>query len=205
MIKAIIFDLNGVFTVRGLPKALDAFSEKYTVNRGEIKKEYRKLALQANRGDITSDELYTGLITRFRLKTTVKEMKELQFKLYAEEKRTEMYQLAKELSEKYTICLFTNFSDAFDELNKLLRIDEVFATDKIFVSAKIKMSKPSAVGFEYIIDQLGFKPEEVVFVDDKESNFENSDQMGIHGIIFKSVEQLKRDFTKILDLENLSS
>lgn len=137
MIKAIIFDNVGVFTKKGLGKTLDTFSNRFGLNRVELEKLYMHLVKVANKGDITANELYQRLIDEFHINTTVEEIRKVHLDSYGEEKNLEMYQYAKELSKNFDIALFSNFSDAFDELNEKLKLEAVFPTDRIFVSAKL--------------------------------------------------------------------
>lgn len=198
MIKAIIFDNVGVFTKKGLAKTLDTFSSRFGVDRIELEKRYKLLAKIANKGDMTANELYEQLIEDFKINASIDEIRKVHLDSYGEGRNLEMYQYAKELSKQFDIALFSNFSDAFDELNESLKLEEVFLTDRIFVSAKIKLKKPDREAFEYVLEKIGYKAEEVIFVDDREDNFESPLAMGMKGIVFKNVSQFKKDLAKIL-------
>ena len=117
---------------------------------------------------------------------------------YGSEKNEEMFEYAKELSKRFNIAMLTNFSDAFDELNKRLGLEEVFLPNKIFVSSKIKLKKPDHAAFEYVLDKISYKPNETIFVDDREDYLDGAIGSGLHGILFTDVNKLRFDINKIL-------
>ena len=160
MIKAIIFDNVGVFTKKGLGKALDIISAKYNIDRQELETVYKPLLSRASAGETTAINVWEQVIKHFNITADPKEMLDVIIDCYGSEKNEEMFEYAKELSKRFDIAMLTNFSDSFDELNKKLGLESVFSPDKIFVSSKIKLRKPDREAFEYVLNKLGYKAEE---------------------------------------------
>jgi FMN phosphatase YigB (HAD superfamily) len=82
--------------------------------------------------------------------------------------------------------LLTNLGDIFDEASeKIWHYDTLFDKDKIFVSCKMKMKKPDTKIYEEALKKLGRKPEETIFVDDRETNLVSPQKLGMNVILFK--------------------
>ncbi len=58
--------------------------------------------------------------------------------------------------------------------------------------------KPDRKIYEITLKKLGVKPEEVVFVDDKEENVKAAQDIGINTILFKNSEQFKKELFLLL-------
>ncbi len=54
-----------------------------------------------------------------------------------------------------------------------------------FTSFDLKMLKPDVKIYETMLNKLNAKPEEVIFVDDKEENVNSANSIGINGIVYK--------------------
>lgn len=57
------------------------------------------------------------------------------------------------------------------------------------VSGFVKMIKPNADIYEYLLNEYGLKAAESVFIDDREDNIETARELGMKGIVFQSYEQ----------------
>jgi putative hydrolase of the HAD superfamily len=60
-------------------------------------------------------------------------------------------------------------------------------------SAEVRLIKPDAAIYEHSLRGVGVAPSEALFVDDKEPNVQGARAVGIRGIRFRSVEQLRSD------------
>ena len=69
------------------------------------------------------------------------------------------------------------------------RLDAGF--DHVFVSARLGMVKPDRAIFEHVLEELGARPEDVTFVDDRAANIEAAAELGIRSVLFTSVEELR--------------
>ena len=72
---------------------------------------------------------------------------------------------------------------------------EVFGMlDGIVMSGEELIGKPDARIYQILLDRYQLKAEECVFIDDRESNIQGGEQVGIRGIVFESCEQAKKEF-----------
>jgi putative hydrolase of the HAD superfamily len=69
--------------------------------------------------------------------------------------------------------------------------------DHHIFSAEVRSVKPEPEIYRHTIDVLKVQPSEAVFIDDREENLEQARAIGIRGIRYRSVEQLRRDLQKL--------
>jgi putative hydrolase of the HAD superfamily len=60
-------------------------------------------------------------------------------------------------------------------------------------SYQLHMAKPEAAIYQHTLKQLGTRPEETLFVDDKQVNIDAAHSLGIRGVQFTNVDQLRAD------------
>jgi 2-haloacid dehalogenase len=73
---------------------------------------------------------------------------------------------------------------------------EVFGMlDGIVMSGEELVGKPDARIYQILLERYGLKAEECVFIDDRESNIQGGEAVGIRGIVFENCEQAKREFS----------
>lgn len=70
--------------------------------------------------------------------------------------------------------------------------------DGIVISSDVKMIKPEPGIYQYLLETYQLKPEETVFLDDRQDNVAAAEAFGIHGIIFKNYEQGKAALEQLL-------
>lgn len=65
--------------------------------------------------------------------------------------------------------------------------------DVLVWSCELGVVKPNPELYRHALNQLGVRPEEMLFIDDLRSNIEAARTLGIQAIQFSSVEQLRQD------------
>lgn len=65
--------------------------------------------------------------------------------------------------------------------------------EDMVISGVEKVMKPDHRIFELALDRFGIKAEETIFIDDNPNNVKAANELGIHGILFHSREQLKKE------------
>jgi putative hydrolase of the HAD superfamily len=68
--------------------------------------------------------------------------------------------------------------------------------DHQILSCEVRLIKPDAAIFRHTVERLGVRPQEALFVDDREANVEAAREVGLNAIQFQSVEQLRADLEK---------
>jgi len=69
--------------------------------------------------------------------------------------------------------------------------------DDVILSCEVEMAKPDTAIFEYALDRLKVRPNEVFFVDDIPKNVTVAKSLGMHGLVFTSAAQLKTDLQEL--------
>ena len=96
------------------------------------------------------------------------------------------------LKKSYPVYILSNFqTDPFKDL--ISREPFMNKADGIVVSAHINRVKPEKEIYEYLLNTYNLKAEESLFIDDLEVNINACQSVGMHGIVFKTPEQLLSD------------
>jgi putative hydrolase of the HAD superfamily len=65
--------------------------------------------------------------------------------------------------------------------------------DVLVWSFELGMVKPDPAIYRYLLDKLGTRPDETLFIDDREINVEAARELGIRALVFATVENLRED------------
>jgi putative hydrolase of the HAD superfamily len=94
--------------------------------------------------------------------------------------------------------LFSNVSQArFEELREEHNLGDYF--DAFFTSSYLGYLKPDLEAFRKVLRELQTDPSRVIFVDDSPMNVEAAQNLGIAGIKFESLAQVKSDLEQVLE------
>ena len=97
----------------------------------------------------------------------------------------------------YHVYILSNYSEnMLDQTKDKLKFLPLM--DGVVFSYKIKKMKPDPEIYEYLCDEYWLEPEESVFIDDRPVNIKGAETCGIHGIVFRSYEQAKRELDEFL-------
>jgi HAD superfamily hydrolase (TIGR01509 family) len=65
--------------------------------------------------------------------------------------------------------------------------------DVLVWSYQLRMAKPDPAIYRYALEKLGTRPEETLFIDDREVNVEAALGLGMKALVFTTVEKLRAD------------
>lgn len=68
----------------------------------------------------------------------------------------------------------------------------------VFLSCEIGFAKPDEAAYRFALEKLGRKPDEVLFVDDREDNVSAAKRLGIHANLATSPKQVISDATRLV-------
>lgn len=184
MIKEIIFDCFGVLTQDGWTAVLKKFATdenreqlsdlNKTVDKGLISfKEF--VASVSEICGASEDELLTYLVKSY----------------YPED---DVFEYIRQLKEQYRIGLISNISAPIEQYLPTAPV-ELF--DEQTLSYQAGVIKPAKEIFEIHLAKTGTRPEEAVFIDDREANAEGATVAGLHGVWYKNLEQLKTELKEL--------
>lgn len=99
------------------------------------------------------------------------------------------------LSEHYLVAALSNVTPMRTLTDQYFDVYTHFNT--VFLSYKLKMIKPSKRIYQEVLKKMKLKPNEVLFIDDKESNLKPARELGIKCIQFNNNAQLMTEFKRI--------
>lgn len=200
MIKAVIFDLGGVYFTDGTKIAIDKISKRYHLNRIDVEnmlKAGSKTGILYRRGTITANEFWLEFKKKFSIRTKNSDLTKFWNGAYKPIRGT--VKIVKELRRKriQTHFLSDNVKERVNSLQKTYRFMENF-NDGVF-SYKVNNTKADGTAvFKMALEKTKNKPNEVIFIDDKESYVETAKKLGMKGIIFKNPKQLNTELKKFI-------
>ena len=65
--------------------------------------------------------------------------------------------------------------------------------DVLVWSYQLRMAKPDPAIYRYALEKLGTRPEETLFIDDRQVNVEAATALGMKALLFTTVAQLRTD------------
>lgn len=137
------------------------------------------------------DENYKGLLNDLYRKITEEKSPFLNHYKF----NTELLNFIKPLKEKYHLSIYTTDIIQNDpEVRKIL--DPIF--EEIFAANDLRISKKDPKDYLIIANKLNVKPEEILFIDDGETNIEAAKQAGLQAIHYLSNKQLFKDLGLLL-------
>ena len=101
------------------------------------------------------------------------------------------------MRREYKTGLISNFSnDLWPKIENEWAIGSAF--DEIIISCEVGVIKPDPAIFNLMLDRLGVKADESVFIDDRIKNIDGAKEMGFHTIFFTDKERALKELTRIL-------
>ncbi|MEK7088671.1 MAG: HAD-IA family hydrolase [Patescibacteria group bacterium] len=195
MIKAIIFDLNGIFIKSR--KLGNRFEKDFNVPPSvflpklfEIMGKIRK----PNAGSAFS--YWEPCLKEWNINFTEKEFWDYWFK--AEIPSEKMIIFAKKLKEKgkKVIILSNNFKERALYYDHYPWVHNV--VDKVYFSWQTGFIKPDIRAWELVLSENNLKVNECIYFDDKEENLEAAESIGIKSFLFTTEAELEEIVNKYL-------
>ncbi|MCA9324651.1 HAD family phosphatase [Candidatus Saccharibacteria bacterium] len=186
MIKALIFDYFDVFRADGYNRWLKDHGYERTGPFLEASERH-------DRGEFSDQEFFQA-IAEASGETAAQVEREMEADI---ELNTELVQYVEELGTSYKIALLSNSSS--DYLRNELAMHELEKHfHEIVISSEVKLIKPEPEIFKHIMKKLSVNPQECIFIDDNPRNVAAARTLGIHGIVFANLQQLKKELIEHL-------
>jgi len=195
MIKAIIFDYGGVFNdmeARFL-NCMETYAKKYGKDPKILTNTFWENWRKARVNEIPSQKLWDNIAAYLETDPVIIRTELMECMGF----RPEMIEIAKKLKKNYKLGLLSNqIEDWLEEIIKKYQLDQIF--DVIVTSYKEKIPKPDIEIFKITVERLGVQPETCVYIDDLEKNISPAKELGMKPILFKNIEQMKKELQELL-------
>ena len=206
--KLILFDIGGVIIDLDFRDARSTLESEYLMDpetfleltRSGFTREVLSVTEKAMIGAIGTQEYLMAFQNGCKRPVPLETVERLRASMLGPE-RSEMLELVDQLRKQVAVAAFTNTMALHWDLlmdPKRYRFPHLFQT--IFASHLLGDAKPRIESFKKVLKAIGVHPEEVVFIDDSELNVSGASQLGIKGIVFKSVDSLRAELRKYVDL-----
>lgn len=189
--KALIFDIGGVIILFDHMSISYGLSEFTSYSPADIHKSIFTDGLEGlyDEGMISTKDFYKKVKELLKTNITFHEFSRVWNKYFEEDRGVS--QLIRELKEKgYNIYLLSNTNElhyrCIEKRYSILR--EI--KDNI-LSFEIGCRKPGIRIFEAVMDKSGLPAEKHIYIDDKQEFVNIAKSIGMEGILFKSVRQLR--------------
>jgi len=195
LIKAIIFDLSEVY-LKGIIGAEHYMGPLLGIKPKDIRPMLRGDNLRSLfLGKITEDEYWKRTIEKHGWNVDVKTLKKVARKNFAEISGTREI-IVKLREQGFIIGLLSDHAREWIEY-----LSKKFGYHKLFHSTLYSFEagscKPDKKIYGLMLAKLKIKPDECVFVDDKEKNLVPAKELGMKTIRFENAEQLKMELARL--------
>jgi len=201
MYKALIFDLGNVVFNVDFDLIYKYWSDHSGVSYEKIKKyfEHDKHFDMFERGDISEHDYRKITQGNLGMNLSEKDFDEGLTALYLDECDGINF-LLKELKQNYRIIALSNTNIIHKRVWREKYKDTMDQFEKIFSSHEINTRKPETEPYLIALDYLKMKPEEVIFLDDKEENIGPAKTLGIKTITVKSPAQMRIELKNLIKI-----
>ncbi len=180
-IKNLLFDLGGVLYSIDLNRMFEAFKPLARPGHDPVlytKDQQHDIFYQLDRGDVKATGFAEGLQEAYQLEGNPEQILEAWNALLIGVIPGRETALA-QLKERYSLALLSNTNqfhrDVFDPQCQMI----FQHMDRLFFSYEMGMRKPEPEIFLTVLGDMGWMPEETLFIDDTQINIQAADQLGI--------------------------
>lgn len=188
MIRAILFDCFGVLIGRGFDETYRSVGGDPDTDRNFIS----SLLGRTNLGLISQSEFRQEITNQLNIsaddwRAAVKR---------AEQPDTDLLEFIEGLHKKFKIAIVSNANRGVVQ-GKLGETWLRKCFDTVIVSAEVGIVKPDPEIYEFAAKSLEVLPADCVFIDDLNGYVQAAERVGMHGVLFQNLSQIKADL-KIL-------
>ena len=191
-IKAIVFDLDGVYFNKGKAESLSSLT-RYGVEEASAKSVFLTSQQMADYklGKINDDEFWAWAESQWNTGLSSHELIELMLDGYAIDERVmQLVQTVRCKGYKTLICS-NNFPARIQGLERKFGFLQQF--DTAVFSYQVHAAKPSTEIFAELLRRSGCQPQEIVYADDKSTALTGAKDLGINTLVYIDFEKYCND------------
>jgi putative hydrolase of the HAD superfamily len=194
-VKAVIFDYGDVLCFRPTPAQIEASARILDVPADQFNALWGRHRDRFDRGDITSDAYWSQFAKDAGKSVTAAQLRDLAAKDVAmwSSLNPAMVGWLEDLSKAgiKTAVLSNMHADMAEYARQNFKW--LSSLTCVTLSAEIRSIKPAPEIYEHCLQGLKVEAQEALFIDDREVNVQAARAMGLHAIVFKSIDQLREE------------
>jgi putative hydrolase of the HAD superfamily len=190
-IRGVIFDYGNVICHTQLPSDMESMAQVAGIPTPRFRELYWKFRLPYDRADVNG-EAYWQMVageekTAFRPEQ-IAELTELDTQGWARVNDKTVKWIEKLHAQGLRLGLLSNMPA---DLSQYLKNEGGWVRffHHLTFSCDVRLAKPDPLIYDAALRPLGLAPEEVLFLDDLAPNIEAASKLGIHGVIFDTLDQ----------------
>ncbi len=197
MYKAVIFDVGGVLHQNNKAVSAD-LREELGLTEDQLNKIWSHLIPQLGSGKIAEEEFWAEISQEYGIRI-VTTQENLLGRAFDQAFRAHDSVLTFIDKLKTHGIILAALSDTIEPHAQALRAHGLFGSfTATFLSHETGLRKPDPAAYQHVLNQLGLKPDETIFVDDKEENITAANTIGIRGIPFTTPERMIIELSALL-------
>jgi len=195
MIRAIVFDWGGVLIENPAHGLLQYCAKQLQTSENTLNTAYRKYEESFQKGIISEQSLWKHLSSELKNHPpTTHSLWEAAFENIYKEKK-EVFKFASLLKQNgYITGFLSNTEYPAMRFFKKQRYDMFDVT--VFSCAE-GTRKPEKKIYHILLTKLRVEPHETVFVDDRSDFIRGAKNVGIHGILFQDIDQVRNELASL--------
>jgi len=189
MLKAAIFDLNGIFLQS--PKLSDRFEKDFNISNFIFLPKLKEIMEKVRKPNAEPAFSYWAPVFKeWNINLNESEFWDYWFK--AEIQSDKMINYAEKLKQKgiKVFVLSNNFKERATFYGHYPWIHNV--VDKAYFSWQTGFVKPDIKAWELILSENNLKADECIYFDDQKKNLESAESIGIKSFLFKNEDELEK-------------
>ena len=194
-IRAVVFDYGMVLTGPPEPAAYKQLLAITGLTSAQLDKYYWADRLAYDEGKLTGLAFWQKILAKAKLDLYPSDAEELSLwdaRMWTTQ-NGDMLNWQQQLTKRGILtAILSNIGDSVLE-NMQREFTWLDRFDVLVWSYQLLMAKPDAAIFHHVLKQLGTKPEENLFIDDKTINVEAAEELGMRGLVFTTPAQLRAD------------
>jgi putative hydrolase of the HAD superfamily len=194
-LRAVVFDYGMVLSAPPSPEAHNELKRITGLSHEDFENRYWTDRLAYDRGDLTGLAFWQKFNADAGLRLSEEEIAQLNHHDARMWSSINEQTLAwhRQLKERGLITgILSNMGDSVLELI-LEKYAWINNFDVLIWSYQHGLVKPDPAIYHLLLERLGTAPEEALFLDDRLENIEGARQLGIQGLQFTTVDQLRQD------------
>ena len=197
MAKTIIFDLGGVLVHLDWDKVCSSLTGLSDLPYDAVMKEVLNgpIVEASMLGHLTPDEFHRSLCAKINIDVPLNRFIDIWNGLLSADE--DMAALVAKLGVDHNLALASN-TDATHFAFSTENFGVMQAFEQNFLSYEMGLLNPDPAYFHHVLYGLWASPANCIFIDDSPENVRSARNLGIIGLVFESIDELKSDLDAII-------